>query len=150
MSEQNHPLKVAILTMPEATASTVYGMYDLFASAGRDWELLVDGKSGPAKFESFTVSTDGQGFRSGNGVWIQPDYALEDCPPPDVICIPELLVDPSADPRGCYVLETRWVNRHYTAGATLATGPAPVRCCWRKRVCWTVRMPLPIGVTPRP
>ncbi len=121
MVESNHPLKVAILTMPESTASTVYGMYDLFASAGRDWELLVEGKPGPAKFEPFTVSIDGQGFRGGNCVWIQPDYPLDDCPPPDVICIPELLVDPSADPRGCYIPETRWVNRHYIAGATLAT-----------------------------
>ena len=51
MSRPNHPLKVAILTMPESTASTVYGMYDLFASAGRDWELLVEGKSGLAKFQ---------------------------------------------------------------------------------------------------
>jgi transcriptional regulator GlxA family with amidase domain len=121
MSEQNHPLKVAILTMPEATASTVYGMYDLFASAGRDWELLVDGKSGPSKFEPFTVSTDGQRFQAGNGVWIEPDFALHDCPPPDLICIPELLVDPNTDPRGCYMSETDWINRHYAAGATLAT-----------------------------
>ncbi len=121
MSEPNHPLKVAILTMPESTASTVYGMYDLFASAGRDWELLVDGKPGPAKFEPVTVSTDGQRFQAGNGVWIEPDYALDDCPAPDVICVPELLVDPTADTRGCYVPETRWVNRHYAAGATLAT-----------------------------
>ncbi len=121
MSDSNTQLKVAILALPEATASTVYGMYDLFASTGRDWELLVDGQLGTSKFEPFTVSTDGQRFRGGNAVWIQPDYALDDCPSPDIICIPELLVDPNADPRGAYVPETRWLNRHYAAGATLAT-----------------------------
>ena len=121
MSDSNNRLRVAILVLPEATASTVYGMYDLFASTGRDWEFLVNGKPGPAKIEPFTVSRDGQRFRAGNGVWIEPDYTLENSPAPDVICIPELLVDPNADPTGCYVPETAWITRYYTEGATLAT-----------------------------
>ena len=33
------PVSVAILAYPEATASVVYGMYDLFRSAGRDWGM---------------------------------------------------------------------------------------------------------------
>jgi transcriptional regulator GlxA family with amidase domain len=54
-------------------------------------------------------------------VWIEPDYSLDNAPAPDVICIPELLVDPNTDPRGRYPAETAWVKRHYAAGATLAT-----------------------------
>jgi len=121
MSDSTTRLKVAILVLPEATASTVYGMYDLFASTGRDWEFLVDGKPGPSKIEPFTVSRDGQRFRAGNGVWIEPEYTLDNGPAPDVICIPELLIDPNADPTGCYVPETHWITRYYSGGATLAT-----------------------------
>ncbi len=40
MFDSNNRLKVAILALPGVTASTVYGMYDLLSSAGRDWELL--------------------------------------------------------------------------------------------------------------
>jgi transcriptional regulator GlxA family with amidase domain len=121
MSDSKKPLKIAILALPGVTASTVYGMYDLFASAGRDWELLVVGKPGVSKIEPFTVSTDGRRFQGGNGIWIEPDYALGNSPAPDVICIPELLVDPGEDPRGRYVLETSWIKEHYAGGATLAT-----------------------------
>lgn len=114
-------LKIAILTLPEATASTVYGMYDLFSSTGRDWEVLVNGQPGPSKIAPYTVSRDGQRFKAGNGVWIDPDHALADCPEPDVVCIPELLVDPNADLAGCYIAETEWIRECYEAGATVTT-----------------------------
>ncbi|MCG6869944.1 MAG: helix-turn-helix domain-containing protein [Gammaproteobacteria bacterium] len=121
MTDSDTRIHVAIFALPGATASTVYGMYDLFASSGRDWEFLVDGEPGPSPFEPVTVSTDGRRFQAGNGVWIEPDYALDDSPAPDVICIPELLVDPNEDPRGRFESETAWLRRHYAAGATLAT-----------------------------
>ncbi len=121
MSESYSSLKVAIFTSPDATASTVYGMYDLFLSAGRDWEFLVNGKPGSSRFAPFTVSTDGQRFQAGNGVWIEPDYAIASSPVPDVLCIPELLVDPNVDPRGCYERETIWIRECYAMGATLVT-----------------------------
>lgn len=121
MSDAPARLKVAILVLPQATASTVYGMYDLFASTGRDWEFLVCGKPGQSRIEPYTVSAQARRFQAGNGVWIETDYALDDCPAPDVVCIPELLVDPGEDPRGCYQAETQWINRHYAAGATLAS-----------------------------
>jgi transcriptional regulator GlxA family with amidase domain len=121
MSDANQRLKVAIVALPQATASTVYGMYDLFTSAGRDWEFLVKGSPGSPKFHPYTVSNDGRRYQAGNGVWVEPDYALDDCPDPDLICIPELLIDPNADIRGCYGPESDWINRHYAAGATLVT-----------------------------
>lgn len=98
MSDTQDRLKVAILALPQATASTVYGMYDLFASTGRDWECLTEGRPGRSRIEPFTVSRQPHRFRAGNGVWIEPDYALDASPAPDVICIPELLVDPNTDP----------------------------------------------------
>ena len=41
------PAAVAIVAFPDTTASVVYGMYDLFASAGRDWGFMVSGEPGP-------------------------------------------------------------------------------------------------------
>jgi hypothetical protein len=46
MNSPHTPVNVAILTFPETTASVVYGMYDMFMSAGRDWGVLVDGRPG--------------------------------------------------------------------------------------------------------
>jgi hypothetical protein len=67
----NERSKFAILAMPGVTASTVYGMCDLFASAVRDWSLLMDGQAGESKIEPFTVSANGERFQAGNGVWIE-------------------------------------------------------------------------------
>jgi hypothetical protein len=38
---RNDPLAVAVLAAAETSASTVFGLYDLFSSAGRDWDLLT-------------------------------------------------------------------------------------------------------------
>jgi len=121
MSDLEQQLKIAILMVPGVTASTVYGMYDLFASTGRDWELLVEGSAGDPPIKPFTASANGQRFQAGNGVWLEPDFAFDEAPAPDVICIPELLVDPNDDYSGCYENEIRWISKHYAAGATLAT-----------------------------
>ena len=43
-------VRIAILAMPETSASVVYGMYDMFMSAGRDWGLIVEGAPGVAPF----------------------------------------------------------------------------------------------------
>jgi len=121
MSDPNTQLKVAILMVPEVTASTVYGMYDLFVSTGKDWEILVNGSPGNPPIDAFTVSADGQRFQAGNGVWLEPDFSLDDAPAPDVICIPELMIDPNADHSGCFRTEIQWIIRYYAAGSTLAT-----------------------------
>ena len=46
MSTDDPRLHIAILAVPESSASTVYGMHDLFASAGADWDLVVNGVPG--------------------------------------------------------------------------------------------------------
>ena len=46
MSVGKAPVEIAVLAFPEATASVVFGMYDLFVSAGRDWGMIVEGRPG--------------------------------------------------------------------------------------------------------
>ncbi len=48
MRDTTAPAHVAILALPETSASVIYGMYDMFMSAGRDWGLIVGGAPGPA------------------------------------------------------------------------------------------------------
>ena len=47
MSDARPPANVSILAFAEASASVVYGMYDLFMSAGRDWGIIVEVSPGP-------------------------------------------------------------------------------------------------------
>ncbi|MCL7942195.1 helix-turn-helix domain-containing protein [Halomonas sp. ATCH28] len=112
--------QVAILAVPETTASTLYGMFDLFGSAGRDWELLMHGRPGVSLLYPLIVSRDGRGFRTRNGAWIEPDGALADCRAPTAICIPDLLVVPGARLEGHYDPELAWLLACHGRGALLA------------------------------
>ena len=47
MTEPDSRVKVAILAVPEVTASTLFGMFDLFSSPGRDFSFITKGEAGP-------------------------------------------------------------------------------------------------------
>ena len=46
MTDADPKVNVAILAVPEVTASAVYAMHDLFAAAGRDWSFIMSGVPG--------------------------------------------------------------------------------------------------------
>ena len=68
MTAAEHRLQIAILAVPESSASTVYGMHDLLASAGVDWGMVMNGTPGPALIAPMIVTCDGAPVRVGNGL----------------------------------------------------------------------------------
>ena len=67
MEAQGKRINVAILAVPEVTASTVFGMFDLFSSPGRDWSFVVSGVAGEQRMYPYVVSQSGDAFRAANG-----------------------------------------------------------------------------------
>jgi transcriptional regulator GlxA family with amidase domain len=114
-------LTVAVLAVPESTASTLYGMCDLLASAGRDWPALVEGRQAPSAITVFIVSADGERLELSNGLVVEPAFALRDCPRPDVVAIPDLAVMPGHDLSSSHAVERAWIAALYGDGATIAT-----------------------------
>ena len=115
------PRSVAILALPEVGASTVYGMFDMFMSAGRDWGLVVDGRPGDRLILPRVVAASRAPFTAGNGVTIQPDASFEEVGTPDLVCVPELLVAPGAPLDGRFRAEIDFLQRCHAAGSLLAT-----------------------------
>jgi transcriptional regulator GlxA family with amidase domain len=115
------PAAVAILAFPETTASVVYGMYDLFAAAGRDWGIVVSGEPGPELMRPEVVAVTSDAFQAANGVTISPQVALEHAGPSDIVCVPELAVPPGDDLRGRFTREIDWIRARYEAGAIVAS-----------------------------
>ncbi len=113
--------RVDVLALPEVTASTLFGVYDLLAGAGRDWDFIVTGKGGEPAFGARIVTAEGAGFRASNGVRIEPDAKAGDGPTPDLICIPDMFVAPGESIAGRYPLEIEWIKHCYARGALLAT-----------------------------
>ena len=56
------PKSVALLAYPECSASVVYGMYDLFMSAGRDWDVYAGNPPGPQLMQPRIVAAEPGGF----------------------------------------------------------------------------------------
>ena len=88
MSPGDPPKTVAILAMAESGASVIYGMYDLFRSAGRDWQLIVEGREAAGALNPMVVSADGKPVSVINGVRVVPEAAFDDIPVPDIVCVP--------------------------------------------------------------
>ena len=69
--------RIDLLAFPEVAASTLYGMFDVLASAGRDWAGLVEGKAGASVLEPKVVSLRGDGQMTiVNGIRILPDEVV--------------------------------------------------------------------------
>lgn len=121
MNETRQPVTAAVLAVPESTASTLYGMCEVLASAGRDWAALIEGRAAPSAFRALVVSADGQRMALPNGLAVEPAFSLADCPRPDVMVIPDLAVMPGEDLAGRHELEKTWLRAHYADGAMIAT-----------------------------
>lgn len=111
---------IAILAMPETSASVVYGMYDLFMSAGRDWGVIVEGRPGPSLLQPQVVAVQSEVFSAANGVLITPQATLQQCLSPTVVCVPEVMVPPGDSLDGRFTAEIEWLQHCYASGATLA------------------------------
>jgi transcriptional regulator GlxA family with amidase domain len=114
------PATAAILAFPEATASVMYGLSDLFHSAGRDWGVIVSGKPGPALIVPRIVAADAGPFRIANDVMIAPDALLSEMADPDLICVPEIFVAPSTRLTGRFEREIEWLRGCYERGSIVA------------------------------
>ena len=113
-------IRVALLAIPEVAASTLYGMYDVFAAAGRDWAYLIEGVPGRAPLVPTVVSSTGaRDMTVANGVHVLPNAGLEEIPA--VVCIPEVALPPHAVLKGRYDAEVDWIGRCHEAGALIAT-----------------------------
>jgi transcriptional regulator GlxA family with amidase domain len=115
------PVSVAILAYPETTASVVYGMYDLFVAAGREWGVVVDGQPGPALMRPVIVSRHSGAFEAVNGVTIMPHATLDQAPTAEIVCVPEVAIPPEDPLDGRFQSEVAWLRDRYAAGATLAS-----------------------------
>src|SRR5690606_5627885 len=116
------PVSVAILVYPETTSAVVYGMYDLFCSAGQDWELITEGHAGTPRIRPILVSRRGEPLSICNGIHVRPDTSLADCPPVPYIVVPEVNLPPGTSLSPVFRNEIAWLRERYAAGAVLAAG----------------------------
>jgi transcriptional regulator GlxA family with amidase domain len=112
--------RIAILALPEATASVVYGMLDLFCSAGRDWKLVTEGEPGAQVVDARIVAQCLDPFEIANGAVVRPHATLS-TEQYDIVCVPELAISPHGEMGGRFEAEIAWIIAQHAGGAIVAT-----------------------------
>lgn len=120
MPRASEPVTVALLALPDTTASTLYGFYDALASVRRDWTMLHGGPSVDSPFRPVVVSEDGEPFTTGNGVHITPQSDYAGCPRPQVVVVADVQVAPGAD-SPAFGPAVEWLLACHAQGALLAS-----------------------------
>lgn len=115
------PLKVAIIAVPEVTASTLFGMFDLFSSPGRDYQFITKGIAGEQRMTPYIVARQRQSFSAANGISVTPDFDFDTAPHPDIVCIPDFFVNPGESVTGQYRPEAQWLRKVHGEGSVLAS-----------------------------
>ena len=111
---------IAILATPCSTASVIFGMYDLFRSAGRDWGMVVQGAPGAELLAPKIVARARRAFTLANGVPVTPEAVLRAGDRYDVVVVPELALSPDESIAGRFVPELDWLRAQHKRGALLA------------------------------
>ena len=121
MNDSPVPPTIAILVLPETGASVVFGMYDMFKSAGRDWGIVEGGEPGTSLLNALIVSKDGGSVEVGNGVRIDSHQSFRECTRPDIVCVPEINVPPDMFDGQHFSAQVEWLKQCYANGAVIAT-----------------------------
>jgi transcriptional regulator GlxA family with amidase domain len=121
MDRPNRPTRVAILAFPATSGSVLFGLYDLFHAAGRDYEALTGRPLQLDLFEPMIVAVEDRELTLFNGVRTKPHGRIADCPMPDILIVPEVVAAPDEDITGRFPQEEDWLRRCHAAGSIIAS-----------------------------
>lgn len=113
--------RIAIVATPLSSASVVYGMYELFRGAGRDWNWLVHGKVGEPLLDPVIVAARPGVVTGCNELPIRVDMAMADCLAPDVVCVPESVLVPHEQQVQDFQVEVQWLRQCHERGALVTS-----------------------------
>jgi transcriptional regulator GlxA family with amidase domain len=99
----------------------IYGFYDLFRAAGRDWGYIVDGRPGAPLFETRVLASRANDVTALNDVRVAPHATYDGSDVPDIVCVPDINVPPGEPLDGRFNDEVRCLRAWHARGATLAS-----------------------------
>jgi transcriptional regulator GlxA family with amidase domain len=115
------PLLTAVLATPQTGTAGTFIIMDLLAAVGNFWEMLHGEEAQPSRFLPRLLTIDGKPYQDMHGVTLHPHGALSDYPSPDIVIIPELVVDPWTPLNESYGEVMDWIRTAHANGALVAS-----------------------------
>lgn len=114
------PITVALVVVPEATPSVLYGMVEVFSAVGGAWEALT-GESNPVRrMRPLLVAESREPIVIQQGVSIAPQATFAETRP-DVALVTDLALDMGTDPRGRWSATAEWLRAQYEREAVIGS-----------------------------
>jgi len=120
-SAGNRPISVSLVALPESTPAALYGLYEVFTSAGVAWPMLTGAPESEPLFDVKIVSPDSAMFTCAAGTPIAPHASLGEIEETDVVIVADLALAADADPRGHWPIVAEWIRRRHDDGAHICS-----------------------------
>lgn len=117
---RERPLSVALVAFPEATISSLGGMYETLTCFEQVRTHDAD-VSDPAPFDVEIVGTERRPVPTSSGFPVRPDRTISDVERADVVIVPGVVVEKRGWVPGCYEDLVRWLARMSEEGAVLCS-----------------------------
>ncbi|PWE33386.1 transcriptional regulator [Maritimibacter sp. 55A14] len=117
-NEKNLGPKIALLALPESTPAAIYGLYEVFLSAGRTWEQLTGEPSDVRLMTPRIVTADGRPVDTAYGLNIAPHEAMGEA---DIVIVTDLVLNDDKPFAGLWTRQIDWLHDRYASGATICS-----------------------------
>ncbi|NMG02054.1 GlxA family transcriptional regulator [Azoarcus taiwanensis] len=121
MNAPDRTLTVALLAVPDAAASTLLSLYDVFSSVGRDWEVLIEGRPPRPRMRPIIVAESSGRLSVANGIYLDAECGFDQCTRPDIVCVPDLLISPATFARGQHPAAIQWLTACHASGSLITS-----------------------------
>ena len=81
----HEPIDVLIVAVLETAGSSLYGMLDVLSATGNIWQTLVRDPDARSLFRVRIVSPRKERFTCGNGIPVEPDFAVGEQPDAPIV-----------------------------------------------------------------
>lgn len=113
--------RVALVALPESSASVLYGLYDVLSSVGRVWRELTGEDTETLPFDVKVVAAIRRTFDCTGGIPVRPHARFSDVESCDIVIVTDLAIPVDLDPRGRWPEAARWIRRMDEQGAIICS-----------------------------
>jgi transcriptional regulator GlxA family with amidase domain len=115
------PVSVSLLALGETTASTLYGLHEVFSAVGVAWAELTGETGTTRRMAPRIVAAGTKGFTTDIGIPIAPHAGIDEVERSDVVIVTDLALPPDIDPRGKWPREAAWLREQFEGGALVCS-----------------------------
>jgi transcriptional regulator GlxA family with amidase domain len=120
-------IRVAVVTTPSSSASSLFGIRDTLTSVGVAWETYVTGEAAVPRFEVSFVGTTTDPFVCVSGTEIRPEYSIGTVSAPDIVVVSSTIAPLDVPSTGLAPRMIDWIAAQHADGKQVVSSCSGAR-----------------------